>query len=152
MKLPRHKAMLARSLLLLIGAVTLLTACATGSSTSGSSAPTAAAAFHSTLKTTDGQFRVQFSVTPNRPGLNLFTVGVEDASSGKPASAMQVQLSTTMLDMDMGTDQVNLQSNGQGQYSAQGTLSMSGHWEMRIVLRTSNTTLHVASVELNTAT
>ena len=103
--------------LLLIGTVVLLAAC---TSTTGStpSPPTATAAFHTTLKTTDGQFVVQFSVTPNRLGLNVFTVGVEDAGSGKPAPTMQTQLSTTMLDMDMGTDQVDLQPNGQGQYSA----------------------------------
>jgi nitrogen fixation protein FixH len=63
---------------------------------------------------------------------------------------MQAQLSTTMLDMDMGTDQVDLQPNGHGQYSAQGTLSMAGHWEIRVLLRTPDTALHVASVEINT--
>ena len=137
--------------LLLIGTVVLLAAC---TSTTGStpSPPTATAAFHTTLKTTDGQFVVQFSVTPNRLGLNVFTVGVEDAGSGKPAPTMQTQLSTTMLDMDMGTDQVDLQPNGHGQYSAQGTLSMAGHWEMRILLRTPDATLHEASVELDTPT
>jgi len=66
--------------LLLIGTVVLLAACSTAGSKP--SPPTATAAFHTTLKTTDGQFLVQFSVTPNRLGLNVFTVGVEDASSG----------------------------------------------------------------------
>jgi copper transport protein len=136
--------------LLLIGTVVLLAACSTAGSTP--SPPTATAAFHTTLKTTDGQFVVQFSVTPNQLGLNVFTVGVEDASSGKPAPKMQTQLSTTMLDMDMGTDQVDLQPNGHGQYSSQGTLSMAGHWEIRILLRTQDATLHEASVELDTPT
>jgi copper transport protein len=138
------------SLLLLVGTVVLLAACSTAGSTP--SPPTEAAAFHTTLKTTDGQFVVQFSVTPNRLGLNVFTVGVEDASSGKPAPKMQTQLSTTMLDMDMGTDLVDLQPDGHGQYSAQGTLSMGGHWEIRILLRTPGTTLHEASVILDTPT
>ncbi len=134
--------------LILIGIVVLLAACSTTGSTP--SAPTEAAAYHATLKTTDNQFVVQFSVTPNRLGLNVFTVGVEDASSGKPAPTMQAELSTTMLDMDMSTDQVDLHPQGHGQYSAQGTLSMAGHWEIRILLRTSDATLHVASVELDT--
>ena len=136
--------------LLLIGTVVMLAACGTASS--ATAPPTAAAAFHTTLKTTDGQFVVQLSVTPNRLGLNVFTVEVEDASSGKPAPKMQTQLSTTMLDMDMGTDLVDLQPNGHGQYSAQGTLSMGGHWEIRILLRTSDATLHEASVILDTPT
>jgi copper transport protein len=94
---------------------------------------------------------IQFSVTPNRLGLNVFTVGVEDARSGNPAPSLQVQLTTTMLDMDMGTDQVDLLPDGHGQYSAQGTLSMGGHWEIRLLLRTPDTTLHQASAKLDTS-
>lgn len=135
--------------LLLVGAVALLAACDTGGTTQKQQ--TGAAAFHTTLKTTDGQFVIQFSVTPNRLGLNIFTVGVEDASSGKPAPGLQVRLATTMLDMDMGTDQVDLQPDGHGQYSAQGTLSMVGHWYIRILLRTPDAMLHQASLKLATS-
>jgi len=134
--------------LLLISTVVLLAACSTTGSTP--STPSETAAFHSTLKTSDGQFVIQFSITPNRLGLNDFTVGVEDATSGKPAPTMQAQLSTTMLDMDMGTDEIGLQPNGHGQYSTQGTLSMAGHWEIRILLHTPDATLHEASVEIDT--
>ena len=143
-------SMIGGSLLLLIAAVVLLVACATGG-TGVQASPTSAAAFHTSLKTTDGQFVIQFSVTPNRLGLNVFTVEVADARSGKPVSGLQVQLATTMLDMDMGTDQVNLLPDGHGQYSAQGTLSMGGHWEIRLLLRTSDTTLHRASVMFDTS-
>ncbi len=136
--------------LLLISTVMLLAACSTTGSTP--STPTETAAFHSTLKTTDGKYVIQLSVTPNRLGLNDFTVGVENATSGKPIPTMQAQLSTTMLDMDMGTDEIGLQSNGQGQYSTQGTLSMAGHWEIRILLHTPDATLHEASVEIDTQT
>jgi len=145
-----HRLSTRKGSLLLIVTVVLLAACSSAGNTP--SQPTETAAFHTILKTTDGQFVVQFSVTPNRLGLNVFTVGVKDASSGKPAPKMQTQLSTTMLDMDMGTDQVDLQPNGHGQYSAQGTLSMGGHWEIRILLRTPDATLHEASVTLDTPT
>src|SRR5690242_4174459 len=101
-------------IMLLIGTVVLLAACSAAGA--AQQAPTATTAFHATLKTTDNQFVVQFSVTPNQLGLNVFTVGVEDASSGKPAPTMHAQVATTMLDMDMGTDQVDLQPNGHGQY------------------------------------
>ncbi|MGZ3628025.1 MAG: FixH family protein [Ktedonobacteraceae bacterium] len=135
---------------LLISAIVLFAACSTGGS--ATSTPTATTAFHSTVKTTDGKFVIQFSVTPNRLGLNDFTVGVEDATSGKPIPTIKAQLSTTMLDMDMGTDEIGLQSNGHGQYSTQGTLSMAGHWEIRILLHTPDASLHVASVEIDTQT
>jgi copper transport protein len=142
-------SMIGGSLLFLVGAVALFAACATGG-TGTQASPTRTPAFHASLKTTDGQFVIQFSVTPDRLGLNVFTVGVKDARSGKPAPSLQVQLATTMLDMNMGTDQVNLLPDGHGQYSAQGALSMSGHWQMRLLLRTPDATLHRASVELNT--
>jgi copper transport protein len=145
-------AQIVGKLLLLIGAVVLLAACDTGGSAQTPTATVAKAGFHSTLKTTDGQFVIQFSVTPNRLGLNTFTVGVQNASSEKPVPGLQVQLTTTMLDMNMGTDQVNLSADGQGHYSAQGTLSMSGHWEIGILLRTQGASVHEASVELTTAT
>lgn len=145
-------AQIGGKLLLLIGAVVLLAACDTGGSTQTPTTPVAKAGFHATLKTTDGQFVVQFSVTPNRLGLNAFTVAVQDAISKMPVPGLQVQLTTTMLDMAMGTDEMNLPADGQGQYSAQGTLSMSGHWEIGILLRTQGATVHKASVELATTT
>ena len=49
--------------LLLISTVVLLAACSTTGSTP--SPPTETAAFHSTLKTTDGKYVIQLSVTPN---------------------------------------------------------------------------------------
>lgn len=140
-------SMIVRSILL-VGAVVFLAACGAGGGTQ--TPPTGAAGFHATLKTTDGQFEIQFSVTPNQLGLNVFTVGLEEARSGKPAPGMQVQLSTTMLDMDMGTDEVKLLPDGHGQYSVQEMLSMSGHWEIRILLRPPDAILHQTSVKLTT--
>ena len=123
-----------------------------GSGTPSTTASNPPAAFQTTTKTTDGAFQIQFSVTPDHLGLNTFTVSVADASSGKAATNVQVRLSTTMLDMDMGTDIVSLQSNGQGRYSAQGSLSMSGHWEIRIQVRPPDNVLHEATVTFSTAT
>jgi hypothetical protein len=34
-----------------------------------------------------------------------------------------------MLDMDMGTDSLNLQPDGKGNFSARGDLSMGGNWQ-----------------------
>jgi copper transport protein len=102
------------------------------------------------LKTSDGMFQIQFTVTPNHLGLNTFTVNVDDANSGKPATNLQVQLSTTMLEMAMGTDTLDLPSSGNGHYSTQGTLAMAGNWEIHMLLRTPDATLHEAQVQLST--
>ena len=128
-----------------------LVACNGGSSTQSSTASNTPSSFQMATKTSDGAFQIQFGVTPDHLGLNTFTVRIADVSSGKAATNVQVSLSTTMLDMDMGTDIVSLQSNGQGRFTAQGDLSMSGHWEIRIQVRTPDHVLHEATVKLSTS-
>ena len=128
-------------LLLLMG----LSAC----TTSGAPSPTGgtSSGLQRTLTTTDGALLIQFTITPNHVGLNQFTVDVQDAKSKQPVSHLQVQLLTTMLDMDMGTNTLPLQEQQNGRYSAQGDLSMGGHWEISIELRGSGTSLHKAQVQ-----
>jgi copper transport protein len=129
--------------------VVLLVACG-----GARSAPTQATgtppSFQTMLKTSDGMFEIRFNVTPDHMGLNTFTVNVNDVTTGKPATTLHVQLSTTMLDMAMGTDLLDLPSGGNGHYSAQGALSMAGAWEIHILLRTPDATLHEAQVRLST--
>jgi copper transport protein len=132
----------------LIAVLLLLAACSGGSTAQTASKPSS---FHTTIKTTDGMFQVQFSVTPNKSGTNTFTVHVTDASTGKSATNVSASLSTTMLTMDMGTNVLTLQSNGQGKYSAQGELAMDGQWEIHILLRTPDKTLHEAIVKFSTS-
>jgi len=128
----------------------LLTACSTGGNTSTPTGSTPTTTFHTSAKTSDGMFSLQFSVTPNNFGPNAFTVSVEDATNKKPVTDLTVQLTTTMLDMNMGTDSIPLQSNGNGRYTAQGQLSMSGNWEIGIQIRTPDKTLHETRVKLYT--
>lgn len=129
--------------------IPLLVACSGGSSSPAQSTG-ASSSFHTVVKTSDGMFQIQFNVTPDHIGLNTFTVNVADVTTGKPATNFHVQLSTTMLDMAMGTDFLSLPSTGNGHYSAQGELSMNGHWEIHILLRTPDATLHEAQVQLST--
>lgn len=139
---------------LLVMVALLFTACGGGGSTQTGQtpgAPATASSFTTTLKTTDGDYVIQFNVTPNRLGTNTFTVQVNDASSGKPDSHVTAQLSLTMLTMDMGTQTSPLQADGQGKFSAQGELSMNGKWEVRIILHSSNSALHEATVTLTTS-
>ena len=86
----------------------------------------------------------------DQPGNNTFTVSVKDAQSGKAATDAQVQMFTTMLDMAMDTDSANLQANGNGQYSTQGELSMAGKWQIGIQVRTSDSQLHKAQINIST--
>ncbi|MGO8951697.1 MAG: FixH family protein [Ktedonobacterales bacterium] len=148
---PIHRwSTIGRSVLLLTFACLLLAACSgSGGGTTPASGGTAG--FHTTVKTADLQYVIQFSLTPNRLGLNTFEVKVADATSGQSVSSLQVHLATTMLDMDMGTDQLGLSQDGPGQYSGQGTLAMSGHWEIQILFHTPDTILHQAAVKLDVA-
>ena len=106
--------------------------------------------YTTTARTKDGKFTVTLSVNPNRFGTNVFTVSAVDTATGKPATNIGVSLYTTMLDMDMGTDTVNLLPDGKGHFSGSGDLAMPGNWEIRIQIRTPDATLHEASVKLVT--
>ncbi len=106
-----------------------------------------ARAFHTTVKTTDGKFTIALTINPNTAGPNVFTVSVVENSTGKPTTNVGVSLYTTHLDMDMGTDTVNLQLDGKGHFSATGDLVMGGHWQLRIQIRTPDNALHEATVK-----
>jgi copper transport protein len=113
--------------------------------------PTATAPpFHATAKTKDGELTVTLSINPNRAGPNGFQVSVADTRTGAPVTNVGVSLYTTILDMDMGTDTVNLQPDGKGHFSATGDLVMGGHWQIRIQVRTLDNTLHEATVKVLT--
>ncbi len=106
--------------------------------------------YTTTAHTKDGKFTVTLGINPNRFGTNVFTVSAVDTATGKLATNIGVTLYTTMLDMDMGTDSLNLLPDGKGQFSGSGDLSMPGNWEIRIQIRTPDSTLHEASVKLVT--
>jgi copper transport protein len=101
--------------------------------------------FSTTAQTTDKQFTLKLIITPDSIGPNTFTVHILD-SHGAPDSAVRVSIVTTMLDMDMGSDTLALQANGPGQFSAAGSLDMSGHWSIRIIVHTPDNVLHEATI------
>lgn len=106
--------------------------------------------FTTTVRTTDNKFSVLLTVNPNRFGTNVFTTTITDTSTGKTTTNVGVVLYTTVLDMDMGTDSINLLPDGKGHFSASGDLAMAGNWQIRIQIRTPDTTLHEATVKLMT--
>ncbi len=123
----------------------LLAACS--SSPSSQSATPTPSAYQTTSKTSDGALVVHFSVTPDRLGTNQFTVTATEASNGQAVTRADVTLFTTMLTMNMGTDNIPMQSDGNGHFTASGLLSMSGSWQVRVAIRTVDHVLHEASVQ-----
>ena len=89
-------------------------------------------------------------LVPAQTSTNVFTVTVVDSKTNKTVTNVGVALYTTMLDMDMGTQNVNLVPDGKGHFSASGDLTMAGDWEIRIQVRTTDNTLHEATVKLTT--
>jgi copper transport protein len=106
--------------------------------------------FVATARTSDNKYSIELNVNPNTFGTNVFTVTVRDSATGKVDTNVSVSISTTMLDMNMGTQVINLQPDGKGHFSAQGDLSMGGHWQLRIVIRAPGNTLHEAKVDMLT--
>ena len=150
MKILRWEPLLGVAVLVCVGLLnvfggTLLPATAAQPQTVGQSKP-----FNTSTQTTDKKFTVTPNIDPNRFGTNVFTVSVVDNSVHAPTTKVGVSLYTTMLDMDMGTDSINLPPDGKGHFSANGDLSMSGHWQVRIQIRTPDNTLHEAKVDFFT--
>ncbi len=105
--------------------------------------------FNATIKTSDKMFTVKLTVSPNRFGPNVFTVTVLN-SKGTVVTNVGVSLYTTMLDMDMGTNAVNLQPDGKGHFSATGDLDMGGDWAVRVQIRAPDLKLHEGTVKMVT--
>lgn len=147
----RWEPLLGVAILLCVGLMSVFGGTLAGTTTTGQQPTTTkTSVYNTTLQTTDNKFTVKLNINPNRFGTNVFTVVVIDNSTGKATTNVSVTLFTTMLDMDMGTDNVALQSNGKGNYSASGELAMDGNWEIRIVIHTPDATLHEASVKIFT--
>jgi len=106
--------------------------------------------YSSTLHTSDNRFTALLEVNPNRFGANVFTVTVTDNNTGKIDTNVSVNISTTMLDMDMGTDIISLLPDGKGHFSGSGDLSMAGNWQINIQIRTADHTLHLATAKIVT--
>lgn len=81
-------------------------------------------------------YGVTLKVAPAQFGTNSFTVTVKDAN-GQPVEYASVLIETVMLDMDMGTQAVQLKPIGDsapGVYSGQADLAMAGHWQITVKL------------------
>jgi hypothetical protein len=78
-------------------------------------------------------YNVTLKVAPDTFGTNTFTVIIADAH-GHPVQGAAVLAETTMLDMDMGSDALQLPADPSsvGTFSGQSGLDMAGHWQVRL--------------------
>ena len=78
-------------------------------------------------------YALTLQVAPASFGTNTFTVTLQDVQ-GHPLPGASVLLETTMLDMDMGTQNTQLQAvpASPGTYRGQSDLTMAGRWAVTI--------------------
>jgi copper transport protein len=89
---------------------------------------------------------VTLTADPGRFGTNTFSVAIKNPN-GAPASNGSVFIVTSMVEMDMGQDTINLSpTNAPGTYSGQGEIPMAGHWRLEVVIRTHEDPNHLHSV------
>jgi copper transport protein len=81
--------------------------------------------------------KVRLEVTPGRPGLNRFMLGVVDFDSGKPVSADEVTLRLSPGDRpEIAASSLVLSKVADGAYGGQGTgLSLAGPWNVVATVR-----------------
>jgi copper transport protein len=83
--------------------------------------------------------QTKLSLAPGHFGTNDFTLVVTD-HDGNPVSKAQVFLITNMVEMDMGTNTINLiASSTPGTFTGQGELPMAGHWHITAVINDGQT-------------
>jgi hypothetical protein len=90
------------------------------------------------LQTTQaGPYQVSLQVNPNPPLITqaaTLSIQVLSNASKQPVTNAHVWLESNMEAMDMGIDQVAAQSQGNGMYLASVQFSMSGPWQVQVVI------------------
>lgn len=99
----------------------------------GSAAPGQLKGAFTQTQQVQGGDNVTLQITPTSFGTNTFTVTLHDAH-GQPLPGASVLMETTMLDMDMGTQTLQLQAvpAQAGVYQGQSDLTMAGHWAVTL--------------------
>lgn len=90
-----------------------------------------------TLEQTADDLRLRLRVDPGEPGFNVFTLSVREARSNAPVkNAEKVALIFTMVEHDMGENELVLEPQGDGTYQAEsGLASMVGTWRAEALVR-----------------
>ncbi len=86
------------------------------------------------ITATAGDLHVVATVNPGQFGTNTLTLQISGAN-GQPLTQGNVIVTTTMVEMDMGTNQYTLTPTAQpGAYSGQVAFDMPGHWNVHIII------------------
>ncbi|MHB8596274.1 MAG: copper resistance protein CopC [Ktedonobacteraceae bacterium] len=108
---------------------------------------TATTATHAyVVLTSDKTLNVTLKITPDAAGANLFVVTVQNATTHEAITNVNIVLSISSLDMDMGTAIVSASPDGTGSFKATGNLLMGGNWQIRVQIRTPDHVAHVAII------
>jgi len=98
-----------------------------------------------------GPYQITMQVNPNPPLITqpatLF-LQVLANSSQQPVKNAHVTLESDMEAMDMGIDQVDARSQGNGTYLASVQFSMSGLWRIRVIVSLPGTNPASAAFEV----
>jgi copper transport protein len=81
------------------------------------------------------QVHITLHVAPATFGDNTITVDLT-TPAGAPIDGGSVFIEAEMLDMDMGTQTYVLKDTGHGVYTGDGQITMAGHWDYIVVVRT----------------
>ncbi len=84
-----------------------------------------------------GPYQVTLQVNPNPPPITqpaTLSIQVLENNSKRPVSSAKVTLESNMVTMDMGTGQVAAKSQHDGTYLASVQFSMSGPWQVQVVI------------------
>ncbi|WP_162179470.1 copper resistance CopC/CopD family protein [Thermogemmatispora carboxidivorans] len=151
----RWEPLLGVGVLICVGLMNIFAGTLTPTTALNQTAPTASSTatpkpLTTSATTSDGRFTVTLTISPNRFGTNTFTVKVSDRQTQRPATQIGVTLYLNMLDMDMGTEVLNLQPATDGSFSGHGDLTMSGDWLARVQVRTLDNKLHEAQIKFFT--
>ncbi len=87
-----------------------------------------------------GDLTYRIAISSERVGSNTFEISLKN-QAGHPIEKAEVLLRLTMLDMDMGTQQITIPAvtAHPGEYSTVNPLlSMNGHWQVTLLIRRAN--------------
>lgn len=86
---------------------------------------------------TAGSFQVMVQFTPNPPKYSFdptTLVQITVTRAGQAVDDAHVQLSLSMVTMDMGANEAGAQGLGQGRYQARVAFVMPGAWQMKVTI------------------
>jgi YtkA-like len=84
-----------------------------------------------------GPYQVTMQVSPNPPSITqpaTLTIQVLLNTSKQPVTNAHIKLASTMQTMDMGTDDVEAKPQGNGMYLATVQFTMSGSWQVQVII------------------